>query len=420
MPKDALGSDPTAFDVWHRMDNRFVPLRATVLIETLAADTARFGPAAAQLREVGAALQDVIDQEALHFERDLDELYSLFNPDRETKPTADLGALRTPEAYESLSRRLSYLLTKANYERLSGVQIEAVLRAGNSHGLKIRVNPERVEYVHLWVRGRGSIERPLRTWRHPIRGLKRTLRVFRRLVVVARLKADPHVILKQFKDIPEADVEALLPHAEVDMNLLDRLMVLGGGAGAAVPTLIKIFNLLAAALTKLLWTLVVGAGAVLVRTLIGYFRARRNRDGQRTRHLYYQNLTNNHGAIHTLIAMIAQEELKEALLAYAFTQPGATQDGCDEASLAGEIESYLTRRFDVDFSFDVHDALETLTRLGLRAVGERLESIAPGAALERLSQHWRDRLSSGYHTERCGSRRPGDKSAVTSDMRCDA
>ncbi len=344
------------------MDDKFIPIRAGELASALAEDAERFGMQPTELCAVAAFIETAIEARAAAVERRVADQYASFNPDRDTRPLADIASTRTRQNYEQLKDGLSQLLTKANFHRLEGVEVERVIRKATSRGLRVRLNAQRIQYVHVWVRGRGrvSVWRP--AWRHPIRGITRDVNCFRRLAVIAQLRDDPHVLLKLFKDIPDSDVEALLPHAETEMTLSDRLLLVGGGAGTIAPTLVKAFNLVAAALTKLLWTIALAAGTLLFRSVIGYRRARKHRDSQRTQHLYFQNLCNNAAVIHTLSSLVAQEDIKEALLAYVFCLHSPCANA---AELASRVQAYLKERFDVDFSFDATDAIESLAALGL-------------------------------------------------------
>ena len=237
-----------------------------------------------------------------------------------------------------------------------------------------------------------------RPWRRPLQGAPRRLAVYRRIIVVARLRDDPHVLLKMFKEIPLEDIEALLPHAQVEMNWFDRMKLMGGGAGMVGTTATKVLKLATGALVvgQLLWVLMVGAGLLAFRTLMGYRNVRVQRDLQRTTNLYYQNLANNAGVLQSLVAMIAQEEVKEAFLAYALCH-AAPQPIRFPAELAGRVESYLAERFGVCFKFDVADAVESVTRLELWANQDRFEVVPPPIAPERLRRHWLEPRSWHYH-----------------------
>lgn len=389
-----LARDPTRDIDWHGLDNRFVPVRASELIAALADATHIHGLAPEHVVLTAAALERVIRKESDAFIHSLDELYAAFSPDRETQPLTPLAEQRTPANYARLRRLIEYLLVKANYTRLTDVQVSRALRTASAYGLHVRLNPERVAELHLWVRGKGTAPHRRRFWRRllsprhwplVVRGEMHEVSVYRRLAVVARLTDDPHVLVKLFKDIPEADIEALLPHAEVTMNVFDRLLVLGGGAGALGSAALKLLAFLTGsvvALSQLLWAVLFGTFMLLFRTVMGYRRTQSRRDSQRTRHLYFQNLANNSSALHTLAAMVSQEELKESLLAYAFASadsPPATVDELDR-----RVEAFVAGRFGAPVDFDCTDAVTTLERFGLLAARAPLTVLGPGPAVATL------------------------------------
>lgn len=394
--RNQIAADPTASVECHRVDDRFVPLRVCDLLRCLR-DEFGGGDPASGLDRVFAAMRDALDREACAMDRALADGYASFNPDRDTMPLTSDVAVRTPEGYAALRGALDRLLDKANFEPLDEFDVARVIRAANSHGLRVRLHPERIEFLSIWLRGRGRVERTRRRWQAGFRAETTTLDVFRRLVVVGRLKDDPHVLLKMFKDIPEDDVEALLPHAEVEMGLVDRLTMFSGGGVALGSTAFKVVGAISGSLlvlTKLLWILIVGFGAVAFRTFLGYRSARINRDSQRTRNLYYYNLSNNAGTIHTLVRMIVEEETKEAALAYVLLDGGGPSPD-SPAALKQRVEGFLRRRFGVVVDFDVDDALDTLTRLGLWRDRTALRVVDRDEAVQRLRSLGDGRGSAG-------------------------
>ncbi len=399
-----LAHDPTAGAEHHRPDDRFIPIRACDLVALLAHDATRFGFTPAEVESVASALHDVIVQEAVCFQTELADTYAAFNPDRDTIPLDDLTRLRTPEAYEQLHARLAYLLEKANFRKLSNVQVDAAIRTAQAYGLRIRLHPERVTQLEVWVRGRGVEQRNRRTWRKPLKGEEFDVSVYRRLAVIARLRDDPHVIVKLFKDIPELDVDALLPHAEVSMDWRDRLLVFGGGAGALGSSAGKLMGLFTGvvALSQLLWVLLVGFATLTFKTFMGYRRAQNNRDSQRTRHLYFQNIGNNASALQALVAIVTQEEFKEALLAYVFCHDVSDRTTA-EADLDRRVEAYLKEQLSIPLDFDARDAFESLARLNLVGDREQLSVLSVTEAVEQLRAHWLTRSSAQYH-EQCANR----------------
>ncbi|WP_442485053.1 DUF3754 domain-containing protein [Aeoliella sp. SH292] len=378
-PSPTLATMDSADSGWSRPDDRFIPVRACDLSRRLASDVASYGLDPEAFRQFALALEDVIDRETGTFERRLGDAYARFNPDRDTQPPYDFEP-PAPGDYEILRAQIDFLLDKANYEELSDVEITRAVLKAKSRNLTVRVDPSRVEFLRLWVRGRGETTRrqrcAWRPWKHEVVEVP----LYKRLVVLARLKNDPHVILKLFKDIPEADVEALLPHAEVTMSLWDRIKLLSTGAGTLGVTVSKLLKIAIgfAALWKLAWILLIGLGTLGIRAALGYRSARINRDWQRTRHLYFQNMGNNASALQLLVAKVKQEEFKETLLIYVACH--ALDSSAGSQALCDWIELYLAEQFDAKVDFDIKDAQRKLEKLGLRPAGEGAEVLSVGDA----------------------------------------
>ncbi len=372
---------------WERPDDRFIPLRPADLAHRLVSDAGDFALAGDDVLAVAHALEIALDRETAALQRTITDDYTRFNPDRDTLPSIDEHGDPATSEYEQLFAQISQLLDKANYDRLSDVQIEqAVLRASR-RSLHVRVHPDRIEHLEVWIRGRGTSQRQLRNWWRPWQMEDYTIEVFRRMVVVAQLKDSSHVVLKLFKDIPEAEVEALLPHAEATMSLFDRIKLFGASAGTLGITASKVLNVAIgiAALTKLAWILLVGLGTLGVRAVLGYRRAHIDRDWQRTKHLYFQNLGNNASVLQLLVATVKHEELKEALLVYAFCH-AEQRLWSNESELCETIEMWLTSHAGVRVDFDIDDALQKLDRLDLWRDRNLLRTVSPVLAIARLTQ----------------------------------
>jgi len=372
-------------------DDRYVPLRPDDLVSALADDAARFGLEAAQVRAVAEALDRVVSQEIEDLRRGLERAYHPLNPARDTLLLG--GDAERAEQVARARRLVAYVLDKANYEALDSAQVEAAVGAANSYGIRIRVNPERVQWIELWVRGRTTGMRLVRTLRRPLRGEEREIELYRRLAVVFQGKDEDALNLKLFREIPVADVEALLPHAEVAMSGLDRLKVVGGSLGALGGVATKALETTVAA-SQMLWLGVIALGGLSVRSFFGYRRAKHTRLSQMTHHLYYQNVANNAGVLDQLVASIGQEDLKEAVLAYAVVHGGGVRD---EAGLREQVAGWLRERFGVEVDFDGPDAVSTLERLGLWADREGWRVRAPEAAVTELERAWQERRTAGHH-----------------------
>ncbi|MCA9300877.1 MAG: DUF3754 domain-containing protein, partial [Phycisphaerales bacterium] len=228
-------------------DDRFIPVRACDLLDAVATDD---DIGFAEMREIGDLCRHLVEQEAGALERAIEATYAPSNPDRET---ILLGAPRADA--DALHRSLRYLLDKANFEVLDDIGIADAPDAARARGVRVRLRPDRIESMTLAVRGRTSRMRHVRDARHPLKGTWQEEQIYRRLVVVSRLKDDVAIHLKLFREIPLADLEALLPHAEVRMNWVDRAKVAGGGVGVVGATALKISKVLVsiATISKLLW-----------------------------------------------------------------------------------------------------------------------------------------------------------------------
>ncbi|MCA9709672.1 MAG: DUF3754 domain-containing protein [Myxococcales bacterium] len=391
-PARRVPTPPSRLGV-HLPDDRFIPLRPDDLVAGLAADAGHFGLRAAQVQDVAEGMDRVLHQEIEQLRRSLERAYDPHNPARDTLLVGDEPA--RAESMARARRLIEYVLDKANYESLDDVQLEAALGAGNSHGIRIRVNPERVQWLDLWVRGRTTASRAVRTLRRPIRGEAHDVELYRRLAVVFQAKDDDALNLKLFREIPVADVEALLPHAEVAMSGLDQLKIWGGSLGALGGLATKLLES-TVVFSQMLWVGVVALGGLSVRSLLGYRRAKHTRLSQMTHHLYYQNVANNAGVLDQLVASIGQEELKEALLAYAIVHGGEVGD---VPTLARRASQWLAAHYDVAVDFDGPDAVATLERLGLWADREGWALRPPAEAVQELARRWQERLTVEHHLQ---------------------
>jgi hypothetical protein len=153
----------------------------------------------------------------------------------------------------------------------------------------------------------------------------------------------------------------------------------------------------AALATNFLWVAIVAMLGLSVRSFFGYRSARHHRSSQMHHNLYYQNVANNAGVLHQLLGSITQEELKEALIAYAILY--RADDITDVDALEAAAETWLHDTFAVEVDFDGADAIEALGRLQLWSDRERWRVVAPEDAIAQLDDHWRRRRSLRYHVE---------------------
>lgn len=131
-----------------RPDDRFIPIAPADLINLIAEDSDLFGQHSSDIHGVVSLVTKVLEQEKAAFEHVLDDAYSHFNPDRETVEIEGVTERRLIEE-GSLHRKLSHLLEKANFEQLSPEQFEAAIAAGNTHGIKVQLDLDRVDEISV-------------------------------------------------------------------------------------------------------------------------------------------------------------------------------------------------------------------------------------------------------------------------------
>lgn len=397
----AFGVDP--------LDERFIPVSTDALIRTLTETAAGHGQDPAAFERLCKLVRTIIEQEADALRRHLERLYDPLNPDRDVSVPAIDPVAQTNDARMRLSSHVAYLLEKANYRRLDRVDIERTLKMANRQGLRVKLREDMIENLELWIRGTGTTTRRFRTRRKPFRGEEQEIPVYRRLVVIARLHDDPMLYLKMYRNIPTADLEALLPHASAAMTTLDKLTIAAGSS-------LALGGISTSALASSNWLTVAGTmaipfGIMSWRAFSGYRRARVARDRQLTRNLFYMNLASNNAVLYSLIARTAEEETKEAILAYTaglFNEP----DGfASERQLDVWCEYLLYERFGVRLNFDAPDAIESLDRFALWTDRARFRVHPVHAACEIAERHWSERRSWDYHQRTIAQRASPDAPA---------
>lgn len=380
-----------------RPDNRFIPVASDDLIDYLAADENTFGENSSKIREIANWFIRILEQEKSAFERLLIRSYSRVNPDRETIDVLNSGP-PVDSDFESLNTKVQHMLEKANFEKLSDAQVRTAIEAGNTQGMRVKLDTESVEEMAIWVRGRATAPFNRRTLAHPIRGETTTIAIFNRLALITRPAGEANVQVRLFKDIPIRNVEALLPNANVRMGMRDAVVMAGSGAGAVWTLVAKVLAVGLVAASQLLWIIAVPLAGLSWKMFSGYRRAIKNRDSSRARHLYFQNLGANRSAIHMISYMICDEEIKEAVLLYTFCLDAeADSRPASETGIKTEIEKYLNELTSIAVDFDMSDAIETLNRLGLWKDRAELQVLGMAEANAKLELHARQGLSRGYH-----------------------
>jgi len=343
--------------------------------------------------------------------------YFYFSPD--TDGHARFDSATVERAYGDLIDALTKVLHGANFIE---VQQEEIERAHREHGIvrvNIRAPLEDYREVRFFRRGHHNETVEVAKW---FGFGKRSVEfgVYDDIVLLVTMKtADTGkkrgrkpkvrpgaVLLKYFRDIASADLNALFPDVKVVMGFRDRLMLGVPALIGGVPILLKLASTLTVLFLVASFYLglsnavrdeemagalaavsgLVALGGFMVTQWVRFQRQSLLHQKILSDNVYYRNVNNNAGIFDYIIGEAEEQECKEAFLAYYFLlKDGApTEDALDQ-----RIEAWLNKTFGADVDFECDDALAKLERLGLlKRDGDKLSVQPLGEALIRLDRIW--------------------------------
>lgn len=399
-----------------RRPGRAIPLPKR---EILRAFLEEAGPAEvdrARLEELARRLALLFHLDFFPERERLKELYVRFDPHRPGEGPIPAA----PEARAALLDALDATLMAGNFRRMDLAELGSGTDSAGRVSARVRVPREAFDALRFY--GRGLRPRPIEVSR--LFGLKRETveaPVWTHVVLVAAVRPDPSerrrgqrrlrpgaVHLKLFRDIPQADLETLLPNARVVMRLADKLILGVPAVVGGVPILANILPALSVLLVVLgAWLGISGTveedamkqalaalsglgalGGFLMRQWIKYERQKLKYQNQVAENAYFNTLNNNAGLFDMLVGQSEDAEVKEAFLAYAFLWRAG--EPLSREALDAEIEKWLRPLVGTEVDFEIDDALAKLRRFGLvagRGDG-RIEAVGLDGALEATERAW--------------------------------
>ncbi len=367
----------------------FIPIRCCdlnrKLIQTLDLTT----PQNEQFSYLAKQLQAIFHAEHLSALLNLEDLYGPLDPDDDAIEISQLDDQQRDQRVERLIDVFSGLLYSAHYKRFSQDDIESAIQLCSKWSGKIEVDFEIYDRLEIFARGYRIVEVRRRRWQNLF--LEEVIQQpeLQRLIMAFRLKPqldkkgnnkstfDPNkVYLKTFKNIPETDLEMLLPGTKIKLSMIDRgkiLLPTLSGMAITIGKLIRGLIVLTLAITVkaiFAWILFIGGvGGYLVKSVMGYFRTKDKFEFGLTRSLYLKNLDNNSSVLFRILHEAEEQELMEAILCYMlmwdYCRSQTCGTGLAEAAIDEMIEAFLFQQTELDIDFEIHDALGKLARLGL-------------------------------------------------------
>ena len=262
-------------------------------------------------------------------------------------------------------------------------QLRELLHDHNTGGLRVSVDPSIYDTLQIWTRGRSKAEWPrlqrLRRYLQPGRRQSRAEDTFTRVFVAVRFKTEKKLHLKVFKDVVCEKLEHLLPDGKIKMSEYDKWFLAGSVVVGSGVVAMRSLPILASYHLDWTWVVLGLAGLAGARAWAGYRNKRNKYLANLAATLYFKTVANNRGVLTLLADRAVDEEFKEAFLAYVFLLsprnrrgvPGTTHTALPPSRDTGEelrerIEEWLVTNFQLrGFQFDIEDALNKLSELGL-------------------------------------------------------
>lgn len=400
----------------HAREN-FIPLRKDELVNVLCGDP---GVPAAE-REPFRACCRLIDA-IYHHEygerlAKLQAEYAPFDPDADTRSLHESSRADRDQRMYALFREFGTVLEEAGYKHLSAEDLAPACDGASAWGLRMDVDFRVFERLAIFVRGNTVQNRPLRVWRKGYRVEEREVPIYQRIVMLLKLR--PHkrlgpqvdterVYLQLFKNIPQLDVNMLLPGARVRMNYFDRgrvgLPLLSGLALTIwqvmqdiVGSVLHFINEFILFKPWAIWAAASGAFGYGFKSYYGYYQTRQRYVVTLMQVLYFQNLDTNAGVMQRLLNEAHEQDCREAVLAYFCLWRHGGESGWTQHDLDRFVEQDLQRRLNLQIDFDI-GCLGKLVRLGIvEPAGDRFRARPLHQALAVLEEKWRGYFSSVNH-----------------------
>lgn len=383
----------------------FIPLRHSDLIGRLVSDLPLTDVEREQYKLLCQKLVAMFHVQHLAALIELEDLYSPLDPDGEAIDLTPDRPEEREQNVEAILARLTSLLQAAHYEQLTEDVLQEAIEIGGEWNVRLDIDFSIFDRLLVFARGYRRVKLSRRPWYRFYREETIEFPEFQRLVMAFRLKPskrlDPSLktdvlYLKVFKNIPESEIEVLLPGSRVRFSLFDRgkilLPTLSGAAlliykivqGALAVTLITIF-----AIWQWLVLIAVLIG-YLVRSFLSYLGTKNKYQLGLTRNLYLKNLDNNSGVIYRVFNEAEEQELCETLLAYSMFFHQSSRGPLSESQLGERVEVFLREALGRGLGFDVHDALGKLVRLGLVEITgpENWQATPLDEAPKKLERNW--------------------------------
>jgi hypothetical protein len=407
-----------------KVRDQFIPVRKIDILEALVKEATGARPEDLEkFRQVCRLLGAVYHYEYFDRLEKLRHAYFYFNPERKGKASPAPAVL--DKAYDELMNAFIGVLKGANFIEVPQHEIERAHRESVLVQVELEAPLEDFREVHFFRRGQHRETFTLRRW-FGLRKEAIEATVYDDVVMLVAMKSEAElaangtrrhqgrnktrpgcILIKYFRDIASADLNALFPNVRIVMSTFDKLFLGIPAIAGCLPILFKLWSTVTVLflvigfylglaskidddqLTQALAALggFIALGGLGMRQWVKYQRQSLKYQVEITDNIYYRNVNNNSGIFDYIIGAAEEQECKEAFLAYYFLSTAAAP--LTQPELDARIERWLKDAFDVDVDFEVDDALIKLERLKLlKRNGDALSVLPPDKCLAQLDFVW--------------------------------
>lgn len=417
-----VATDPDA-----KPDGRehFIPARKIDLIDALLAEGVVVGEVEKdKFRKLCRLLGAIFHHEYFDQLERLRNDYFHFDPERAAPPPTD--AATRERVYRDLVDALKLVVHGANFIEVGHDEIERAHREHAIIRVNVKVPLDAYREVRFFRRGHHQETIELTSW-FGLRKRQARFWVYDDVILMVTMKDAPAtaaskqwrhkprvrpgaMLLKCFRDIASADLNALFPDVRVVMGRFDQIMIGVPALIGVVPIVLKLASTVTVLFVVAAFYLglsqelgeadtagalaalggIVALGGLVFRQWVKFQRQSLLYHKVLADNVYYRNVNNNGGLFDYLIGEAEEQECKEAMLAYHFLL-GAGAEGLTSDVLDQRIESWLRGNFKDDIDFECDDALTKLDRLRLLVRnGDTLAVVPLDEALRCLDRVWDD------------------------------
>ena len=399
-----------------------IPVRKPELLDALIGHGALRSPQEqAQFRRIAWLLAVIYHHEFFDHLSRLHEAYYHLDPDR--APRIELDPATEDRDYHVLRDALLAGLRGANFVEIPHAEIEDSHEERAAVRFNLHTSLDEFREVRFFGRGLHRETLTVAEW-YGLRKRSIETDVYDDVVMFCgmkpasqlkpsgkrRRKREPprrlrpgSVLIRSFRHIASADLNALYPNVRIVMSTLDGLFLTIPAIAGGVPIILNLVSTVTVLflvagfylglsgavndndLKKALAAMsgLIALGAFMMRQWMRYQRQSLLYHKELAENIYHRNVSSNAGLFDSLIGAAEEQECKEAFLACYFLlteRETLTADMLDR-----KIETWLGQQFGIAMNFEIEDALAKLDKLALlKRDGDKLAIPPMEEILSRL------------------------------------